>query len=78
MTAVTYGAHPAAESKPRATKAAKKSKGALIRFFEAMAEARLRQAQRELALHRHLLPADYEIAGGKISERSEDSLPFVR
>ena len=75
MTAVTYGAHTAVET---AKPAAKKGKGMWARFFEAVAEARLRQAQREIALHRHLLPADFEIAGHKISARSEDSLPFVR
>lgn len=77
MAAVTYGAHSAVETaKPRAEKT--NGKSVLMRFFEAIAEARLRQAQREIALHRHLLPVDFEIAGHKINERSEDSLPFVR
>lgn len=77
MAAVTYGAHSAVETaNPRAKTA--KTKSALVRFFEAIAEARLRQAQREIAMHRHLLPADFEIASRTINERSEDSLPFVR
>jgi hypothetical protein len=77
MAAVTYGAHTAVETaKPRA--ATTKGKSALVRFFEAIADARLRQAEREIAMHRHLLPADFEIAGHKINERSEDTLPFVR
>jgi hypothetical protein len=30
-------------------------------------------------MHRHLLPADFEMAAThKLNERSEDSLPFVR
>jgi hypothetical protein len=49
-----------------------------MRFFDAIAEARMRQAEREIALHRHLLPAEFEIAGLKVSPRSEDSLPFTR
>lgn len=31
-------------------------KSMLARFFDAMIEARMRQATRELAMHRHLLP----------------------
>jgi hypothetical protein len=31
-------------------------KSLLARFFDAMVEARMRQATRELAMHRHLLP----------------------
>ncbi len=75
MAAVTYGAHTAVET---AKPAVKKGKGAFARFIEAVADARLRQAQREIAMHRHLLPADFEIAGHKITDRSEDSLPFAR
>jgi hypothetical protein len=37
------------------TKAAS-GKSLLARFFDAMVEARMRQATRELAMHRHLLP----------------------
>jgi hypothetical protein len=73
MAAVTYGAGPAVE-----IATAKKGKSVLRRFFEAIADARLRQAQREIELHRHLLPAEFEIASHRVNERSEDSLPFVR
>jgi hypothetical protein len=77
MTAVTYGAHTATETaKPVAKKV--EGKGFFARFFESMMEARMNQARRELALHRHLLPADFEIASHKISARTEDNLPFVR
>jgi hypothetical protein len=31
-------------------------KGLLARFYDALIEARMRQAMRELALHRHLVP----------------------
>jgi hypothetical protein len=31
-------------------------KGLLARFYDALIEARMRQAMRELAMHRHLMP----------------------
>jgi len=36
------------------------------------------QAMREIRQHQHLLPAEYELAGNKISYKNEDQLPFVR
>jgi hypothetical protein len=44
-----------AEVKP-ATKAAASRKSLVARFFDAVIEARMRQAMRELAMHRHLMP----------------------
>jgi hypothetical protein len=38
------------------TVAPAKGKGLLARFYDAMIEARMRQAMRELELHRHLMP----------------------
>ena len=29
-------------------------------------------------MYKHLLPAEFEIAGNKIGSKNEDSLPFVR
>lgn len=40
---------------PTAERAAP-TKGVLARFYDALIEARMRQAIRELELHRHLLP----------------------
>jgi hypothetical protein len=37
----------------------------------------MQQAQREIALHRHLLPAELQDAGRRLA-RSEKDLPFVR
>ncbi len=74
MAAVTYGAHVTERTIPQSST----GKSVWKRLFEAVAEARLRQAEREIRMHRHLLPADFEIAGYKINERMEDSLPFVR
>lgn len=33
-------------------------KSILVRFYNALIEARMRSAMRELAMHRHLIPAD--------------------
>jgi hypothetical protein len=40
--------------------------------------SRQRQAMIELQRHGLRLPSELEQAGGKLSERNEDSLPFVR
>jgi hypothetical protein len=42
--------------KAAAPQAAASRKGILARFYDALIEARMRQAMRELALHRHLMP----------------------
>jgi hypothetical protein len=51
----------------------------LMRLFNAFAEARMKQAYREIARHRHLLPQELEeAAAARIGERTEDELPFIR
>ena len=45
-------------AKIAAPKAAASRKGLLARFYDALVEARMRQAMRELAMHRHLLPGN--------------------
>ena len=52
----------------------RRRKGLFARFME----ARQRQAMQELRRHGLRLPRELEEAGLKISERNEDSLPFVR
>ena len=57
--ALSYSA-PLAEAKSStkatAPHAAASGKSLLARFFDALIEARMRQAMRELAMHRHLMP----------------------
>ena len=65
-------------------------KGLLARFYNALVEARMRQAMRELAMHRHLLPQDevklgeavpqdeVKRAGYKATYADAGLLPFVR
>ena len=78
MTAITYGSHAAtAEKKSAATATAPKA-GFFTRLWNAMIEARMRQAMTELRMHSHLLPAEFEISGNMISCKNEDQLPFVR
>jgi hypothetical protein len=45
-----------ASPKAASPKAAASRKSLFARFYDALIEARMRQAMRELALHRHLMP----------------------
>jgi hypothetical protein len=50
-----------------------RKRGLLARFFDAMAEARMRQAVRELAMHRHLIPEDLLKKYGYSATLEDDS-----
>ena len=81
MTAITYGSHaPAhgATAEKTSAKTVAPKRGFFGRLWDAVVEARLQQAMREIHLHRHLLPAEFEIAGNRIIYKNEDQLPFVR
>jgi len=77
MVAVTYGgaraATPAAV-KAKVGKTAKKGKSFLSRVFGAICEAQMKRAERELALHRHLLPPDFKLE--RMWSRNNDRMPF--
>lgn len=78
MAVTTYGAHaPLYDAVAKIEKPAKKA-GFWHGFWQAVVDARMRQAEREIALHRHLLPAEFELAGNKVGSKNEDSLPFAR
>jgi hypothetical protein len=49
----------------------------LAHFFALVQESRMRTARAEIARHRHLLPAEFELAGNRLDARSEHQLPFV-
>ena len=49
----------------------------LARFVAAVQESRMRTARAEIARHRHLLPAEFELAGNRLDARSEHQLPFI-
>jgi hypothetical protein len=61
MVAVTFGGARVAAPAPAAvdTGTGKKGKGFFARVFDAIAESQMKRAERELALHRHLLPRDF-------------------
>jgi hypothetical protein len=66
MVAVTYGAARTAAGALKAktkTRTKKKAPSFFSRLLTAMMDARLRQAYRELELHRHLIPNDHELRG---------------
>jgi hypothetical protein len=71
MAAITYGA--ATPAMPAARR-----KGVFARFYQALQEARMREAQREIARYRHLMPDELERAANRLDRRTEDGLPFVR
>ena len=72
----TLTAYPAASGFNN--KAERKQRSLFGRFLDRMVEARMRKAEEYLRQHRHLLPSELEQAGWKVTERSEDSLPFLR
>ena len=83
MTAITYGATSATISTPAAAPAAPvkakvETRSFWARAYNAFVEAQMRRAMREIKMYQHLLPADLEISGNKITYRNEDQLPFVR
>ena len=49
----------------------------LARFLAAVQDSRMRSARAEIARHRHLLPAEFELAGDRLDARSERQLPFI-
>jgi len=60
MVAVTYGVARAAAGAVKTKKKTAKTPGLFVRLMTAMMDARLKQAQRELELHRHLMRNDDE------------------
>ena len=60
------------------SKAAVGRRGFFRAFHDRMLEWRAEQARAVIRQHIHLLPRELEQAGWRISERSEDSLPFAR
>ncbi len=59
--------------------AAPKRKGLFQGFFDRLIEARMRKAEAFIRRHSHLIPRELEEqASWRITERSENSLPFIR
>jgi len=67
----------AAKSAASAAESARRS--LLRRFYDALVEARMRQAMREIAMHRHLVPDDVlKSAGYEAGLANDGELPFTR
>ncbi len=76
MTAITVG-HATGTVQAPASTGLKSKPSFLARVWAAFVESRLRQAEREIALHRHLLPAQFEAIGDRLAKSDKD-LPFSR
>jgi hypothetical protein len=76
MTAVTIGHATATVQGVQATSAKPKS-SIFARAWKAFVASRMQQAEREIALHRHLLPTELQDFDNRLA-RSEKDLPFVR
>jgi hypothetical protein len=60
MVAVTFGGARSAAAAVD-TKPAKKRRSYLMRVYDAICEAQMKRAERELATYRHLLPQDFKL-----------------
>jgi len=77
MVAVTYdvGRVPAAAA-GQAKKAAAPRKSFWARFMDALIEARMTQARREIALHLDLLPYSLDERGNRLVKTDSHEMPF--
>lgn len=79
MTAITLRSAPGLVTGTRTAAATRKvAPGMLKRAWNAVIRARMRQVERELSLHQHLLPTQFDLLGDQLTARSEKDLPFVR
>ena len=78
MNALTYDLRNAATTAKTAAPA-KPAKGFWARFFDALVEARMRQAEREIRMHLHLVPTDVlKQSGYAANYKDAEKLPFVK
>ena len=83
MTTITYGTAPAAAARTIPNKAkptkAQPIKGFWTRLYDAFVEARMRQVEREIRNHMHLIPEDVlKNSGYRATLRDSKNLPFVK
>ncbi len=85
MTTITYGTAPATtvviKTQPAKALPAKTlpDKGFWTRLYDAFVEARMRQVEREIRNHVHLIPEDVLKASGyRATLRNFKGLPFVK
>jgi hypothetical protein len=64
---------------PLARSRVKQGQGFFARFYDALIEARMRQAMRELALHGHYVsPEMLQDGSNKATVTNDSTLPFTR
>lgn len=78
-TLTTPAAFAGAPAKTATASTAAPRKGFWMRAFEAYMNGRMRQAEREIARLRHLIPQDeLRAAGFRVGVNESDRLPFGR
>jgi hypothetical protein len=78
MNALTYDLRSAAATSTAAAPA-KPQKGLFARFFDALIEARMREAERQIRQHIHFVPENVlRQAGYKADYQNDAKLPFVK
>jgi hypothetical protein len=80
MVAVTYGVArvPSAEPAAKATRAktAAPRKSWFTRFMDALIEARMEQARREIKMHAGILPFTLDERGNRLVKTGSGDMPF--
>ena len=80
MVAVTYGDARFVPTKPAAkpvrAEAAAPQKGWFTRFMDALIEARMEQARREIRMHTQLLPYGFDERGNRLVKSGSSDMPF--
>ncbi|HEX2654412.1 MAG TPA: hypothetical protein VHN11_12270 [Xanthobacteraceae bacterium] len=75
MTAITYGG-TAPRAGTAATKAEIEKRGFLKRVVLRLMEARMHEAEQEIARYYHLVPSELESFGHRLTAKNESALPF--
>ena len=79
MTTITYGTAPANAAAKTQPAKVKPAKGFWTRVYDAFVEARMRQVEREIRNHIHLIPQDVlKNSGYRATLRDSKNLPFVK
>jgi len=74
-TGLSAAGSAAAAAKSAVSGSARRS----LRLYDALVEARMRQAMREIAMHRHLVPDEVRTSAGHEAGLANDGeLPFTR
>jgi hypothetical protein len=77
MVAVTYGVARVTAAAPAArAQAPTARKSWFVRLMDALIEARMRQARREIMKHAHLLPYTLDERGNRLVKTGSGDMPF--